>query len=230
MATLENQVYRKQVGHSVNWRQQRKYDLEDRMLEIVKLLGQCEQKLIYEEDPQARGKLNNQITNLKKQKDECQSDLDSHEQGQGEQRKLALTMANITFDDINFVITALLNQRIISTNNQDNYQLTYPEEKMSKNGLTYTVKFLLDMGLAKAGEVRHFIENNAKINFPDVPERLKEALNSEYTKLVRVGLRGDELFMQLYQFSSHNNQDPLRKAAGLAVLCYFFETCDVFEP
>lgn len=230
MATLENQVCRKQVGYSVNWRQQRKHDLEERMLEIVTLLGQCEQKLTYEEDPQTIGKLNNQITELKKRKNECQSDLNSLDQGQGQQRNLALTMANITFEDMNFVISAFLRQRLVTVDGQDNFRPTDPERKMSKNGLTSNVRLLLDMGLAKANEVRHLIENNAKINFPDVPERLKAALASEYLKLMEEGIRSDDLFVRLHEFSSCHNSDIRWQAAGLAILCYFFETCDVFEP
>ncbi|MEP1079328.1 hypothetical protein NDI52_28370 [Leptolyngbya sp. PL-A3] len=227
---MENKVYEKQVGYSVDWRQQRKHDLEHRMLSIITLLGECEQKLTYEEDPQTIGKLNNQIANLKKQKDECQSDLVSLDQGQGVQRSLALTMANITFEDMNFVIAALLRQRIVTIDSQDNFRTTDPERKMSKNGLTHNVRWLLDTGLAKANEVRHLIENNAKINFPDVPERLKATLNAEYLKLMEEGIRGDDLFMRLHEFSSCQNSDIRWQTAGLAILCYFFETCDVFEP
>ena len=214
----------------MDWRQQRQHDLEQRMLGIVKMLGQCEQKLTCEEDPQTIGKFQTQIAEFKKQINDCQSDLDSHGQGQGTQRTLALTMANITFEDMNFVITAFLRQRIVTVDDQGNFRPTNPEEKMSKNGLTSSIRLLLDMGLAKASEVRHLIENNAKINFPDVPERLKSALNVEYLKLIEEGVRGDDLFIRLHEFSSCKNSDLRWQAAGLAVLCYFFETCDVFEP
>lgn len=213
----------------ISWRDEYKSHLEQRMGKIVSLLGDYEMRLIDESDPQAKSRLKTQIAELKEQMCVCQSDLDSLTPERENHKDLALKMANITYDDINFVITALLNQRMVSIDTQDSYQPTNPDEKMSRNGLTHKVKFLLDMGLAKAGEVRHFIENNAKVNFPDVPEKLKQSLNSEYTKLVKEGLKGDELFLQLYRFSSHNNQDPSRQAAGLAVLCYFFETCDVFE-
>jgi hypothetical protein len=214
----------------VDWRQQRKQDLEQRMLEIVKLLGQCEQKLTYEEDPQTIGKLNIQIADLKKQINECKSDLDSYEQGQKTQVDLALTMANITFEDMDFVITALLKQKVVPVDNQDVFQPTDPAKKMSKNALTNNIRFLLDMGLAKANEVRNLIENNAKINFPDVPESLKASLNAEYTKLMKEGTHGDDLFISLHRFSSCQKADVRWQAAGLAILCYFFETCDVFEP
>jgi len=214
----------------VDWRQQRKQNLEQQMLSLVKLLGQCEQKLTYEDEAKIVCKLEAQISEFKSQMKDCQSDLDSHLQEQGSQRSLALTMANITFEDMNFVVTAFLRQRTIAIDGQNNFRPTNPEEKMSKNGLTSSIRILVDMGLAKAGEVRHLIENNAKINFPDVPERLKSSLNTEYLKLMEEGIRGDDLFIRLHEFSSCKNSDLRWQAAGLAILCYFFETCDVFEP
>jgi hypothetical protein len=103
----------------VDWRQQRKHDFEQRILSIIRLLGQCEQKLTYEDDPQSVGKLQTQIAELKRQKKECESDLDSHGQEEA-QRNLALTMATITNEDLNFVISALLRQRTITIEEQNN--------------------------------------------------------------------------------------------------------------
>lgn len=209
--------------------EERKSQIEQRLGKVVRLLGECELSLIDETDPKTRSKLKTQISELKEEMSNCQLDLDTLEET-NTQRNSALMMAKITYDDINFVITALLNQRAMPTNNQDNYQLTYPEEKMSKNDLTHEIRFVLGMGLAKAGEVRHFIENIAKISFPDLAERLKASLKAEYINLMAAGIRGDELFNRLYIFSHQNSSSASRQSAGLAVLCYFFETCDVFEP
>lgn len=214
----------------MNWREERKNSLEERLLKAVKLLGECEKNLIDESDPQAKSKLRTQISELKEEMNNCQLDLENLELTAHTQKNPALAMANIAYDDITFVITALLNQSPNSLDGQGTFDPTNPEAKMSKNDLTHEIKFVLSMGLAKAGEVRHFIEKNAKINFPDVPERLKAALNDEYEKLHRAGIQGDELFNCLYSFSHQNNPNPSRQLAGLAVLCYFFETCDVFEP
>lgn len=214
----------------MTWREERKSQLEQRLEKTVRLLGECEQNLIDESDPKIKSKLKTQISELKEEMSNCQCDLDSLEQEGSTQRSSALAMANITYDDINFVITALLNQRMVDTSSQNNFQPTDPEEKMSKNDLTHEIKFVLGMGLAKAGEVRHFIENNAKINFPDLPERLKASLKAEYIQLMKLGIRGDDLFNSLYKFSHQDNPKSSRQLAGLAVLCYFFETCDVFEP
>lgn len=215
----------------MGWREERKLGLEQRMDKIVSLLGECEQQFIDESDPKAKSKLKTQISDLKQQMQECEDDLAAFGKEQGINRNLTLTMANITHYEIDLVITALLYQDTSRPINvQDRLQATKAIEKMSKNNLTYQIKFLLDMGLAKASDVRHFIENIAKINFPNVPEALKSSLNAEYRTLKASGLQGDELFKQMYNFSHNNNPDPSRQVAGLAVLCYFFEACDVFEP
>jgi hypothetical protein len=214
----------------MDWRQERKASLESSMEKIVKLLGECEQNLICESDPKDRSKLESQISELKKGMSQCESDLISFEYDNA-QRNHTLTMAGINYEDMNFVITALLNQTITSaTSSLENFYPTDPGAKMSKNDLTHEMRFTLGMGFAKAGEVRHFIENNAKINFPDLPDRLKASLNAEYIKLMQSGVRGNTLFNMLYSFSHQNNPNPARQLAGLAVLCYFFEACDVFEP
>lgn len=215
----------------MGWREERKLRLEQRMDKIVSLLSDCEQQLIDESDPKAKSKLKAQISDLKQQMQECEDDLAVFGQEQGINRNLTLTMANVTHYEIDLVITALLHQDTYPPINiQDRLQATKAIEKMSKNNLTYQIKFLLDTGLAKAADVSHCIENLVKINLPNVPEALKFSLNTEYRTLKASGFQGDELFKQMYNFSYNNNPDPSRQVAGLAVLCYFFEACDVFEP
>jgi len=196
----------------------------------VELLYKYEKDLIVENDPAKRSSIQEKISDLKTTMSEYKSELDSLEETPKIERELALKMTNINFDDINFVISALLRQQINIINNQTIIPPTDPIQKMSKNKLTSKVGFLLRVGMASAGEVRHLIENNAKINFPDVPEKLKTALNAEYARLQREGIYGDDLFKRLHEFSSCQSSDDSWRAAGLAILCYFFESCDVFEP
>jgi hypothetical protein len=211
-----------------DWKQQCKDNTEQEMLRIVNLIRDYQEDLTNESDPRNIAKCKKSISELKQKLEDHEIDLKSHSHGQGK-KQLALDMANITHEDLNFVITAFLRQRIPNVDDQNNFPPTKPEEKMSKNGLTSTIKILLDVGLPKANEVRHLIENNAKINFPDVPERLKSSFKIEYLKLVKEGIKGDDLFNSLHKFASCNNTEPRWQLAGLAVLCYFFETCDVFE-
>ncbi len=68
--------------------------------------------------------------------------------------------------------------------------------------------------------------------FPDVEfgERLKQGFVLEYKKLKNDNkLIGDELFDGLLDFASGKSNDFRVRAAGLAVLVYLFEACEVFE-
>ena len=74
--------------------------------------------------------------------------------------------------------------------------------------------------------VKQYINKNPDINFG---ERLKQGFVNKYLELKKSGIEGDELFLSLFEFASNNSQDLKTQAAGLAVLTYFFETCEVFE-
>lgn len=214
----------------MGWCEERKANLEEQIGIILARLREYETALIDETDPSQKSQIKKNIDNLRERMNDTDSQLISLVHRGSSHSTPAILMSGLTYDDISFVISALLNQDMSSVAMSDNFNLTYPETKMSKNDLTHEVKYMLQTGLAKAGEVRHFIENNAKINFPDVPERLKSSLNTEYAKLSTEGIRGDDLFKKLHKFSHQNDSDMSRQLAGLAVLCYFFETCDVFEP
>jgi hypothetical protein len=103
-----------------------------------------------------------------------------------------------------------------------------PEEKMKRNGLTDNIRILLDMGFAKASEVGDFVQTVGTRD-PRFPERLKAGLLAEYKRRFATGERGDALFLGLLDYASGSSRDMLRQAAGLAVLGYFFELCEVFE-
>jgi hypothetical protein len=64
---------------------------------------------------------------------------------------------------------------------------------------------------------------------PDFPERLKEGFLAEYERLRAADFTGDELFISMREFSSGGSSEFVRQAAGLAVLSYLFESCEVFE-
>jgi hypothetical protein len=214
----------------MSWKQKRKHDIEENLLTLVGLLGKIEAEIIHESDPIAKDKLEKQRECTKKTIEDYKEEITQYTDNENNQKELALVMATITFDDIYLIITMLLNQQIVAHNKPELFSPTNPEVEMAKNGLTHDVRFLIDMGLAKANEVRHLIESNAKVNFPRVAENLKSSINSEYVKLLNQGIKGDDLFNQLCVFSSCNKSDRKSQAAGLAILCYFFETCDVFEP
>ena len=101
----------------------------------------------------------------------------------------------------------------------------HPTEKIHKNQLSNDVDRNIRMGSVHFPLVKNFIND-----FPDphFSERLKGIFVEQYHRL-KNDLNGDELFYALWDFACGNTSDYKYRAAGLAVLTYFFQQCDVFE-
>jgi len=84
------------------------------------------------------------------------------------------------------------------------------------------------MGLSVAREVRAYVESVAQTD-QDFPERLKSGFLEEYYRLKREGHSGDDLFDLMCGFAQRGFEEQAKRAAGLAVLTYLFEACEVFE-
>ena len=136
---------------------------------------------------------------------------------------LSREIAEVTFSELD-VTTKYL---IASTTTDSEIRVVAPREKIRKNELSGEVENLITMGLARSKLVQDFLNRNPD---PEFGERLKEGFVDEYNRLVeQEGLKGDILFISLLDFASHNSSEVKLRAAGLTVLSYFFETCDVFE-
>ena len=72
---------------------------------------------------------------------------------------------------------------------------------------------------------------SSKIPDIDFGEHLKEGFVSKiYQRLKNVEkLSGDMLFNALFEFATKGCNDFKQRAAGLSVLVYLFEKCEVFE-
>lgn len=103
-----------------------------------------------------------------------------------------------------------------------------PEEKIRKNELTNGSRVTITMGLSVARLVGDFVQQESLID-PDYPERLKAGFLEEYFRLRRGSHRADELFDLMCEFSQRGLKGQSQRSAGLAVLIYLFEKCDVFE-
>lgn len=138
---------------------------------------------------------------------------------------LAEEISSIGFAELEVVAKAILSQ---PSRPADNLTLTPPAEKMLKNQLTEKSHFLISMGLSKAREVAEFVGHVA-LRDGQFPERLKAGFLEQYQKQRALGIGGDDLFSLLHQFASGYSYNFRRQAAGLAVLAYLFEKCEVFE-
>ncbi|MCB9551940.1 MAG: hypothetical protein H6705_08660 [Myxococcales bacterium] len=103
-----------------------------------------------------------------------------------------------------------------------------PRAKMKRNALGIRTAKLLRMGLMRTPEVSAYLVHHAALD-PDFPERLKARFVDEYRQLAEQRLAGDDLFEALFAFAAQGATRFQLHAAALAVLCYLFETCEVFE-
>ena len=208
--------------------QQNEQELNAHIRKDLELLHQLEDARRYEDDPKKQSKLGNDITELKEKLSERQAELNQltikrHPQ---DIEALAREMPLVTFDELDIVTKFILGMPPASA--EINFSLTGITQKISKNQLTQEVHFLLTMGMGKVKEVGRFIEHNALLR-PDFPEKLRIGFLAEYQRLSTQGIAGDALFQSLHQFSCGYSSDFRKGAAGLAVLSYFFERCEVFE-
>lgn len=143
--------------------------------------------------------------------------------------KVSVAVAD-AFPDVGFRELEVATQWILqvqpSQSSQD-FLLTPPKEKIKKNNLTETAQRIITMGLSVARDVKSFVEKVSQIE-SDFPDRLKAGFLEEYYRLKREGHAGDVLFDLMCGFAQRGLVGTAR-VAGLAVLIYLFEACEVFE-
>jgi hypothetical protein len=134
-------------------------------------------------------------------------------------------IGNVGFPELETVTNAILSLQMKPS---ADYKVLSPTEKLKKNDLTDEISYLIKLGLSKNYEVKNFIQHVSKIDI-SFPEKLQFGFVKEYTRLKKENIVGDDLFHALHDFSSSGSNDFKKKAAGLAVLTYLFECCEVFE-
>jgi len=135
------------------------------------------------------------------------------------------------FSGIGFPELEEATQWIMQINSQqatEDFSLIPPEDKLKKNELGIGSRTIVTMGLSVSREVRAFVESVAQTD-PDFPERLKAGFLEEYYRLKREAHVGDDLFDLMCRFAQRGFKEQAKQSAGLAVLVYLFEACEVFE-
>lgn len=103
------------------------------------------------------------------------------------------------------------------------YTLVPPKEKIQKNHLSF--KWVV-MGISQTKTVSKYMDKQSDA---ESNQRLRAGFVKRYKELRGEGLDGDDLFNVLWQFTYGHKVDPKIQAAGLALLVYLFEKCEVFE-
>lgn len=146
------------------------------------------------------------------------------------ERKVRQAMTD-AFADVGFPELEEATQWILAIQPQDSdqdFSLIPPEDKLRKNDLGNDSRAVITMGLSVARDVGAYVESISQTE-PDFPERLKAGFLSEYYRLIHEGQTGDDLFDLICSFAQRGFERQVQRSAGLAVLVYLFEACEVFE-
>lgn len=101
-----------------------------------------------------------------------------------------------------------------------------PMGKIEANALSENVAILLKAGMVKAPLVHDFF---AQWHDESLGERVAESFRAEYQSLRRLS-RPDEIFSALEAWAGGMRRgSPKHQLAVLAVLAYYFDSCDIFE-
>lgn len=180
---------------------------------LIYLCGTCHTKI----DAIPQGEKDYTVVRLQRLKTE-------HEQRVRE----AVTEA---FSGIGFPELEEATQWIMQINPQqetEGFSLIPLEDKLRKNDLGNGSRTIVTMGLSVSHEVRAFVESVAQTD-ADFPGRLTAGFMEEYYRLRREGHTGDDLFELMCRFAQRGFKEQVKQSAGLAVLVYLFEVCEVFE-
>ncbi len=209
----------------MNFDQKRKEQLEKNIEECLNLQNKYEKELNFTDDPGEIKKFRSKIDKVKERIFDYKTELNDLSGERKEEESLARAMTTITFRELEMVTQGILCMPIPT---DPNFTVLSPIQKMLRNELTRAAQSRLMTGVIQAKMVGYFVENMVNI-IPDFPERLKAGFEGEYQRLRARGVVGDALFFALQEFSCNRSSDYDLQAAGIAVLYYLFEKCEVFE-
>lgn len=131
---------------------------------------------------------------------------------------------NVTF----FELEDTLRHLVANKSSGSIYDLTLvpPKDKITRNNLGSEVERLIQTGLLGARQVEEFLNKNADMEYSN---KLRMAFVDRYKELRESGTSGDDLFYALLNVATNGSSDTKYMAAGLNVLVYYFQLCEVFE-
>ena len=132
-------------------------------------------------------------------------------------------LPDITFAELEVIVNYLTEQE--SPEFDESLIPLHPKVKIAKNKLSPKVENYIRMGAMQTPLVKDYINRVPNIQFGD---RLRNHFIESYNAL-RSEHQNDDLFYALWDIASGNASEFKLRAAGLAVITYFFNQCDIFE-
>ena len=106
------------------------------------------------------------------------------------------------------------------------YDLITVKDKIRRNSLSEQVEGMIKIGLSRSKEVKSYLDAHPDAHFGS---RLSAGFVAEYCQKRDLGISGDALFLSLVDYAAGRSADFMRRVAGMVVLVYLFEACEVFE-
>lgn len=123
------------------------------------------------------------------------------------------------------VLAKYLISSVAPIQNNQSYSLLRIDEKIKKNSLQGVQKYIT-MGLSSNTTINDYLNKHPD---PLFATQLTNIMAQKYQELKTSDLDNEEIFNELWDFASGMQSDFSYKAAGLGILTYFFEKCEVFE-
>lgn len=123
------------------------------------------------------------------------------------------------------VLAKYLMSSSASMKNAPSFSLLKIDEKIKKNSLQ-SFQMYITMGLSSNSIIDDYLNKHPD---PLFSTQLTNIMAQKYQELKSQNLDNDEIFYELWDFASGKQSDFSYKAAGLGILTYFFEKCEVFE-
>jgi len=140
------------------------------------------------------------------------------------EKKLKSCTLQVTFAELEVITKYLISAPTYKYDEE--LAIIPPGEKIKKNHLSSDVGNMITMGMIRVQQVKEYFIKNPD---PQFLERLRSSFIIKYKDLKKQNLNGDALFFDLLEFACNGSADDKERAAGLTVLTYFFEICEVFE-
>ena len=138
--------------------------------------------------------------------------------------KLMDDVPNVGFSELEDVLKYLASNVVTI---QDEYTLLKPKEKINKNNLSEHVAQLILRGMIGSNQVSQYLQKHPNLQQGN---QIRERFVQEYKRLYNEKkIKDDDLFYSLLDFASLHSNEEKKTRAGLSILVYLFEECEVFE-
>lgn len=137
---------------------------------------------------------------------------------------LTASSTNFTFAELEVLTTYLIgNNGLLKT--PDDYTLLKISDKMQKNHLN-DVQMYINLGLSSVITIEDYLNRHPDQNFAS---RVASSISGKYCEFKKQNMDPVDIFYSLWDITCGQHKEFNYKAAGLGILVYFFEKCEVFE-